>query len=676
MALPPGFLDEIRARVSIASVIGRKISWDSKKSNAAKGDYWACCPFHQEKTSSFHVEDRKGFYYCFGCHAKGDGITFLKDAENMSFMEAVETLAAEAGLPMPEQDPRAQEKQDKRTALAEVMEQAAQFYRLQFKSGKGQGARDYIERRGLSAKTVERFEIGYAPDSRTALKEHLGNKGVEMKQMDEAGLVIVPDDGGQPYDRFRGRIMFPIRDARGRCIAFGGRAMDPNARAKYLNSPETPLFDKGRSLYNHGPARTAAGKVGALIVAEGYMDVIALAQAGFDHGVAPLGTAITEDQLRLMWRIADEPVIALDGDKAGLRAAMRVIDIALPMLEAGKSLRFAIMPEGQDPDDLIKASGRGAMQDLLDKALPMVELLWRRETEGEVYDSPERRAGLDARLRKALATIADPGLRGHYGQALKERRAALFAPAAGAAQSYNGGGFGGRGQGFGNQGFGGKGRGKPGQVGPMMPSMETKSSALARVMNREGEARGREATLLLTLINHPELADKRIEALEDMEFICRDLDVMRGTLLSALLRLDGAAQTSSDILDAMMRENGENPLPALMTAPQAREARFAQANADSEYAEHGFDEILTRHRALMGLAREVLEAEQAMSGDAEGAGPGEELDLRLQAASEQQFRDGRPGLQEADGDETELSRRLEEAISGRIWEKKKRTRKP
>lgn len=672
MALPPGFLDEIRTRVSIAKVIERKLSWDSKKTNAAKGDYWACCPFHQEKSSSFHVEDRKGFYYCFGCHAKGDAITFLMEGENMSFMEAVETLASEAGMPMPAQDPRAQEKQDRRTALAEVMEQAAQFFRLQFKSGKGQGARDYIERRGLTAKTIERFEIGYAPDTRTALREHLGNKGIEIKQMDEAGLVIVPDDGGQPYDRFRGRIMFPIRDARGRCIAFGGRAMDPNARAKYLNSPETALFDKGRSLYNHGNARTAAGKVGALIVAEGYMDVIALAQAGFDHGVAPLGTAVTEDQLRLMWRIADEPVIALDGDKAGVRAAMRVIDIALPMLEAGKSLRFAIMPEGQDPDDLIKASGATAMQDLLDKALPMVELLWRRETEGEVFDSPERRAGLDARLRKALAAITDPGLRGHYGQALKERRAVLFAPAAGAgsARQFGGGSFGGR-----AGGFAGKGRGKFAPAGPMMPSLETKSSALAHAMNREGEARGREATLLLTLINHPKLADMRIDALEDMEFICRDLDVIRGTLLSALLRLDGAAQTSSDILDAIMRENGENPLPALLASPQARGARFAQPDADSDLAEHGFDEILTRHRALMGLAREVVEAEQAMSGDPEGAGPGEEIDLRLQAASEQQFRDGKPGLQEADGDETELTRRLDDAIAGRIWEKKKRPTK-
>ncbi|MFV0473932.1 MAG: DNA primase, partial [Pikeienuella sp.] len=345
MSLPSGFLDEIRARVSLSQVIGRKLSWDQRKSNAAKGDYWACCPFHQEKASSFHVDDRKGFYSCFGCHAKGDAISFLKEAENMSFMEAVEALARDAGLTMPKRDPREAERADRRAGLAEVMEMAAGFYRLQLRAAKGQEARDYIQRRKLSDAAQERFEIGYAPGSRTALLDHLTGKGVAPKQMDEAGLVIVPEDGGKPYDRFRHRVIFPIRDPRGRCIAFGGRALSADARAKYLNSPETALFDKGRTLFNHGPARSAAAKTGALVVAEGYMDVIALVEAGMEHAVAPLGTAITEDQLRLMWRIADEPVIALDGDRAGLKAAERVIDLALPLLEPGRSLRFALMPE-------------------------------------------------------------------------------------------------------------------------------------------------------------------------------------------------------------------------------------------------------------------------------------------------------------------------------------------
>ena len=657
MSLPPGFLDEIRARISIAKVIERKVTWDRKKTNAAKGDYWANCPFHQEKTSSFHVEDRKGFYYCFGCHAKGDAITFLKDAENMGFMEAVEVLAGEAGLPMPERDPRAQERQDKRSQLSDVMEQATQFYRLQFRAARGQGARDYIQRRGLSEKTVERFEIGYAPETRTALFEHLSGKGVSPKEMDEAGLIIIPDDGGKPFDRFRGRIMFPIRDPRGRCIAFGGRAMDPNARAKYLNSPETPLFDKGRSLFNHGPAREAAGKVGALIVAEGYMDVIALAQAGFGHAVAPLGTAITEDQLRLLWRIADEPVIALDGDKAGLRAAMRVIDIALPMLEAGKSLRFALMPEGQDPDDLIRANGPSAMQKLLDQALPMVELLWRRETEDQTFDSPERRAALDARLKKALAQIADDNLRGHYGQAIKERRAKLFAPTAGASpqRPFNGGGFG-----------GGRGRAP---WAPVTASAEIKSSSLVRGGGREAEARGREATLLLVLLNHPTLADRRFDALEEMDFLCRDLDEIRVAFLSALIRLESARPDRDKLIAEIEHLTGRNPVTHLMATPQAADARFAAPEADEDLAELGFEEILARHKALLAFQREVSEAEAEMK-----ESPGEDVDRRLEDASKAHFKHAAPALPEAEDDEEAYSARLRNAIEGKIWEKKNRRR--
>ncbi len=422
MSLPPGFLDELRTRTSLSQVVGRKVMWDQRKSNQGKGDMWAPCPFHQEKTASFHVDDRQGFYYCFGCHAKGDAISFIRETENVGFMEAIEILAREVGMQVPARDPKAQEKADRRTELADVMEQAVQFYRLQLKTAAATEARDYLARRGLSEATQAKFDVGFAPDNRQALWSHLTGKGVAPDLIVDAGLAAKPDDGGVPYDRFRGRIIFPIRNPRGRCIALGGRAMAADARAKYLNSPETELFDKGRSLYNHGPAREAAGKGQTLIVAEGYMDVIALVEAGFGATVAPLGTAITEDQLRLMWRIHPEPVIALDGDTAGLRAAMRVIDLALPMLEAGQSLRFAIMPEDQDPDDLIRAQGAGAMQKLLDQALPMVRLLWRRETEGKVFDSPERKAALDKSLREAVKKIADPSIRNHYGEEIKQLR--------------------------------------------------------------------------------------------------------------------------------------------------------------------------------------------------------------------------------------------------------------
>src|SRR6056297_3522369 len=430
MSLPPGFLDELKTRVSLSQVVGRKVMWDRRKSNQAKGDMWAPCPFHQEKTASFHVDDRKGFYYCFGCHAKGDLVNFVQETENVGFMEAVELLARDAGMPMPARDPKAAEKADRATQLAKATEAAVGYFRLQLKTQAAAEARAYLERRGLTQPILDRFEIGFAPGARNATHQALVAKGIPTEHVIEAGLASKPDDGGAPYDAFRDRIIFPIRDPRGRCIGFGGRAMDPNARAKYLNSRETPLFDKGRALYNHGPAREAAGKGQPLIVAEGYMDVIALVKAGFEAAVAPLGTAITEDQLRLMWRITDEPIIALDGDKAGLRAAMRLVDLALPLLEGGKSLRFCILPEGQDPDDLIKAQGREAMKSLLDGAVPLVQILWRRETEGQVFDSPERRAALDKRLRTAISRIPDQSLKRHYGEALAEMRRALFRPQA------------------------------------------------------------------------------------------------------------------------------------------------------------------------------------------------------------------------------------------------------
>ena len=434
MSITPAFLDELRARVPVSRIIGRKVTWDLRRSNQAKGDWWAPCPFHGEKTASFHVDDQKGFYYCFGCHAKGDVLTFLRESDGLDFIDAVKVLAAEAGLPMPERDPGETRRADRRSVLAEAMEAATRHYRMQLSTGQGTAARDYLARRGLDAAGIEKFELGFAPDLRQGLFTALREKGTPVDVMDEAGLVIVPDDGGAPYDRFRGRIIFPIRDARGRVIAFGGRAMDPNARAKYLNSPETALFDKGRNLYNTGPARSAVAKGAPLIVAEGYMDVIALSLAGFEGAVAPLGTAITEDQLRLMWRISPEPVIMLDGDAAGQRAALRLIDLALPMTGPGQALRFVTLPSGQDPDDLIRAHGAGALQKLLEGARPLVDLLWQREVEGREFDSPERRASLDAALRKAIALIPDEATRNHYIAALKERRFELFGGRRGAGR--------------------------------------------------------------------------------------------------------------------------------------------------------------------------------------------------------------------------------------------------
>ena len=508
MRLPDSFIDDLRSRLSLSQVVGRKVVWDMKKTNQAKGDWWAPCPFHQEKTASFHVDDRKGFYYCFGCHAKGDAISFVKETENVGFMEAVEILAGEAGMQMPALDPRAKETADRRTLLVEVMEQAVQHYRLQLRTAAAGAARDYLAGRGLTEAALERWEIGFAPPGWQGLWNHLRGKGVAADLILAAGLAKPSDKGREPYDVFRDRIMFPIRDSRGRAIAFGGRALDPANSAKYLNSPETELFDKGRALYNHGPAREAAGRGQPLVVAEGYMDVIALAEAGFEAAVAPLGTAVTEDQLQLMWRVAPEPVVALDGDKAGLRAAMGLIDRALPLLAPDRTLRFAILPEGQDPDDLIRAKGPAGMAERLETARPLLSLLWQRETEGLVLDSPERRAALDAALRRALGRITDRSVREHYAAGIRDLRAELFAPPPRRPRN-----------------------GRDWRRGPVeaRPSAATRGSVLAAA--NEMEEHLREAVILAVLVRHSALVAEFEGELEDMRVSTPEAEAVRAALL-------------------------------------------------------------------------------------------------------------------------------------------------
>ncbi|QIE45176.1 DNA primase [Pseudohalocynthiibacter aestuariivivens] len=590
MSLPPGFLDELRTRTSLTHVVGRKVMWDNRKSNPGKGDMWAPCPFHHEKTASFHVDDQKGFYYCFGCHAKGDAISFVRETENVEFIDAVRILAGEAGMPMPERDPQARAKADKRTQLIEVMEHAVQHFRLALKTGAGAAARAYLDQRGLDAVTQDQFEIGFAPDGWQNLWDHLTGKGTTPELIMECGLARPSTKGGKPYDVFRNRIMFPIRDARGRCIAFGGRAMDPNDNAKYLNSPETELFDKSRTLYNYAPAREATGKGAPLIVAEGYMDVIALSQAGFGAAVAPLGTAITDNQLQLLWRVTDEPIMALDGDRAGLAAAHRVIDLALPLLEAGKSLRFALMPEGKDPDDILRAEGKGAVQKLLEGALPMVQLLWQRETEGRVFDSPERKAALDKVLREKIKLIRDPSIRTHYGQAIKDLRWQLFSPRKGPRKN-----------------------GDPRWTKPEMSARaSTKSSMLATSGNR-AQDHMREAVILASLVATPEICTQFETPLEHLE--CRD--PLHAQLRDLLLH---HAANGSDTLRAEIdRSLGSDTLEKLMTLPHVAITPPVRQPGNAELAQMTVAEELAKIAATRGLKAEIVDAAEDMMGLADEA---------------------------------------------------------
>ncbi|MBZ4023370.1 DNA primase [Rhodobacter sp. TJ_12] len=592
MSLPPGFLDDLRTRVTLSDVVGRKVMWDQRKSNRAKGDYWAPCPFHHENTASFHVDDRKGFYYCFGCHAKGDALSFVKETENVSFMEAVEILAREAGMPMPARDPKAAERADRRTELANVMEEAVKYFRLQLSTQAGAGARDYLARRRFPPAALERFEIGFAPDTRQGLFQALTGKGIAPDLIVDAGLCIRPDDGGAPYDRFRGRIIFPIRDARGRAISLGGRAMDPNARAKYLNGPETELFDKGRNLYNVGPARQACGKGQPLIVAEGYVDVIALVEAGFAGAVAPLGTAITEDQLRLMWRISDEPIIALDGDTAGLRAGMRLVDLALPLLEAGKGLRFAILPSGQDPDDLIRAEGREAMEKVIAGARPMVDLLWRRETEGKVFDSPERRAALDKTLRAALGRISDLSLRGHYGAEIKRLREELFGMGPAAPTG----------------GWQTRARmpWRPGK-GPVLPLSSTRSTLLAAAAGDTVAQQLRETMCLAILVTHPGLLAEFESQIERLHLSDPELEA----LLSLMLTY---AHDGPEALADRLAQEAPAALEKLLNHPHVRTAPPVLRRTDTAFARMCLAEELAKLAAARAVKAETEEAIEALEG--------------------------------------------------------------
>jgi DNA primase len=588
MSLPPGFLDELKSRTSLAQVAGRKVSWDLRKSNQGKGDMWAPCPFHQEKTASFHVDDRKGFFYCFGCQEKGSIFDFVMKTDNMGFMEAVEMLARDAGMTMPARDPKAAEKADRMTVLARATEAAVGHFRLQLKTQGAAEARAYLGRRGLSPEMQDRFEIGFAPPGRNATLAALTAKGIAEADLVEAGLATRPDDGRAPYDAFRNRIIFPIRDPRGRCIGFGGRAMDPNERAKYLNSRETPLFDKGRALYNHGPARTAAGKGQPLIVAEGYMDAIALVAAGFEGAVAPLGTAITETQLQMLWRIAPEPIIALDGDKAGLRAAMRLVDLALPHLGPDRSLRFAMMPEGQDPDDLIRARGPKAMQAVLEGAEPLVRLLWRRETEGQVFDTPERRAGLDARLRAAVSRIQDGTLKRHYGEALNTLRRELFG--AGRPASDRRPWVPRRGRGF--------------AEAPVTPLSVTRTLA----GQLEGE-RLRVALILTTLCRYPALIDTFEDRLDRLE--PRDAGAGRLALFLLSTPERDAASLRAALLSAGQLEN----LERLEATGHLRITPFLSGREDIDAARTCLTEEFAKHASSRALAEELDEAAQDLAED-------------------------------------------------------------
>ncbi|MDN2565486.1 DNA primase [Aquibium sp. A9E412] len=601
MRFSPQFLDDIRDRVPIADVVGTRVTWDRRKTSTSRGDYWACCPFHGENTPSFHCENRKGRYHCFGCGVSGDHFKFLMELDGLSFPEAVERVADMAGVALPARDPEAEKRARERATLTDVMEMATRFFEASLQGQAGAQARAYLRGRGLSSATQQTFRLGFAPDSRNALKAHLADKGVPREQIEACGLVVAGPDIAVSYDRFRDRVMFPIEDPRGRVIAFGGRAMSPDIPAKYINSNETELFHKGRVLYNHARARQAVARGATLVAVEGYMDVIALAQAGFASAVAPLGTALTETQLDMMWRAAGEPVLCFDGDQAGLRAAWRAADLALPLLQPGRSVRFALLPEGRDPDDLVREEGAEAFSAVLAEARPLADLIWSRETAGGVYDTPERRAALEARLKAVVGTIRDESLRRHYGQDMRERLHAFFGP----VRSPRGEG---RRPGPGGQGQPARGGGPAGRLAV------TDSLARSALVKAAGGVMPlRETAILVTLVNHPGLLDEHFDAFERLHLTHGDLRRLHAAVLDVTAHQPGAGR------EALVGALAAAGLEAVWQRAEGQVRRSnlwsALADAALEDARESFLQALHLHQSAGSLHKELKAAELALASD-------------------------------------------------------------
>lgn len=610
MRFSPSFLDEIRDRVPISSVIGSRVTWDRRKTNAPKGDWWACCPFHGEKSPSFHCEDRKGRYHCFGCGVSGDHFKFLTELDGLSFPEAVERVADMAGVPMPARDVQAEARERQRAELTDVMEMATAFFGERLQSAEGAKARAYLRDRGLTPATQQSFRLGYAPESRNALKEHLASRGVGREDIEACGLVVFGQDVPVSYDRFRDRIMFPIPDSRGRIIAFGGRAMSPDAPAKYLNSPETELFHKGNVLYNFARARKAVARGETVVVVEGYMDVIALAQAGFENAVAPLGTALTENQIELLWRMTREPVLCFDGDAAGLKAAWRAADLVLPLIQPERTARFALLPDGKDPDDLVRGEGADAFRTVLNEARPLADMLWTRETSNGVFETPERRAELEKTLRELAGRIRDESVRFHYNQEMRDRVQNFFGAQRNRQQSHGRGQ--GRGQGNFQNGF--KGQGPWSRQGGGGRNAITESLGRSALVKRGGEVMtAREATIMVALINHPTLIDEFFEHIEFLDLANGDLRKLHAALLDALAH--DMANEKQAVVEAISRAGCAEIWERAEALIRRTRQWPALEGAALDDARDAFAQALHLHRSARTLHKELKQAEAALASD-------------------------------------------------------------
>ena len=592
MAFPPRFLDELRQRVSLAEVVGRRV-----KLTRRGREYIGLCPFHKEKTPSFNVVEEKGFFHCFGCGAHGDIIGFAMQTESLSFPEAVEQLARQAGMEVPQETREERERSERQATLQTAVDAACTFFEKMLHGPEGRGAREYLRRRGLDDETIQRFRLGYAPDGRENLKRALA-KDVPEALLIEAGLLRKPEDRNDTYDYFRDRVIYPIGDRRGRIIAFGGRVMG-DGQPKYLNSPDTPLFQKGRVLYGWALARAAAAKEPGAIVVEGYMDVIALHRAGFATAVAPLGTALTETQIEELWRLGPEPILCFDGDSAGQRAMSRALARALPILKPGMSLRFATLPPGEDPDTLILNQGPEAMRAVLGRARGLAEVLWSFES-AQPTDTPERRAALEKRLDEQVRLIADRSVQEHYRSFFREKVAEAFTrrrPAMG-ARPWSGAPW---------SGTRSKGKLRQGRITSASFLHESPPAGDPGLLTRR-----REEVALALLLNHPYLLNEVAEDLAEIKFASPDLDRLCNAILKAHAPqpdLDAATLKLHLINDGFAKT-----LDGVLSAQVLNHAAFAKDGADPDAVRQGWSDTRGRFEKRR-LGVQIRDAERDLAED-------------------------------------------------------------
>jgi DNA primase len=631
MRFTPQFLEELSARLPVSEVVGKRV-----KLKRAGREWKGLSPFQQEKSPSFTVNDQKGFYHDFSSGKHGSIFDFVMETEGVSFPEAVERLAGMAGMALPVASPEAARHEQRRKTLYDVMDLAATFFANTLASRHGAKGRGYLADRAISPATQVQFRLGYAMPDRFALKEHLGSLGISTEDMVEAGLLIAGDDIPVPYDRFKDRVMFPITDLRGRVIAFGGRALEKDVPAKYMNSPETPLFHKGDNLYNHAPARQAAYNGSPLIVVEGYVDVIAMVTAGYAGTVAPLGTALTESQLALLWKMADEPILCFDGDKAGQKAAWRAADLALPHLKPGKSLRFALLPEGQDPDDLARSGGRAAIEDVMAAARGLADVIWSREIEGGSFGTPERRAALEARIGELTNGIRDEVLRRYYREDFRGRLSRAFAPDTGRGGYGRGGFAAGPDRRFAPRAPAASGRfaalGRRGQPaaasasglprGPYQAS--SPQLALSPIMRGQRSAVSRrEALILQCLINHPWLLHEHLEEVAALELAHPEAHKLRAAIIAAFAHerhhspdpSEQAEKMRDDLETGGFLETLQRVDRAITTAAVWGAGR----DAAREDVLSTWQQLVVLHRKSHALLREMKDAELALGADCSDA---------------------------------------------------------